>query len=444
MPDLPRQIRLAAGDYFMHGQDHRMRLAGLRGNICCVALRLDGGLNVELLRQLVESSPIMDWMARARIVRPLPLLPAFWRTMAKPRTIFHEHNDQNGGGNEPWLKLRVVAERELHAVRGPALALDLVRHGDGTSHLILSWNHTLLDARGVELILSHLGSGEAANKSPVIENFINPKQKTGSLAGWLRDVKLAHGSIKWLEESGREPLFTLLPEGSPAPTRHNHLRVLLFNAEETDRISARCQQIGGGFRRSHFYLAASIRALHNLAIRRGNRTAAYLVPVPHDTRRRGAGGPIFSNHLSILFYRLEPQQAGRMGDILGELGRQMTNQIRDRFPECCMAALSMFKPLPLNFYLRQIGKPTRGKFATFCFSDSGETCAGMTELAGGRILDVTHLVPTWRPPGLTVLFISFRGRVSTVLSWVDDCMSPAEVDGFERDLRLALLEEEVT
>ena len=31
-----------------------------------------------------------------------------------------------------------------------------------------------------------------------------------------------------------------------------------------------------------------------------------------------------------------------------------------------------------------------------------------------------------------------------MLSWVDDCLSPAEVDGMERDLRQALLEEELS
>ena len=31
MSNLPRQIRLAAGDYFMHGQDRRMRREGLPG-----------------------------------------------------------------------------------------------------------------------------------------------------------------------------------------------------------------------------------------------------------------------------------------------------------------------------------------------------------------------------------------------------------------------------
>jgi hypothetical protein len=167
-----------------------------------------------------------------------------------------------------------------------------------------------------------------------------------------------------------------------------------------------------------------------------------LVPVPHDTRRRGANGPIFSNHLSILFYRIEPRLAGRLSDILGELSRQMTDQIRTQFPECCMAALDMFKPLPLGFYVNHLGKPTRGKFATFCFSDSGETCAGMSEMLGGRIRSVSHLVVSWRPPGLTVLFWTFQGRICALLSWVDDCLSGAEVDGLERDLRFALLEEE--
>ena len=119
----------------------------------------------------------------------------------------------------------------------------------------------------------------------------------------------------------------------------------------------------------------------------------------------------------------------------------MTNQIRDKFPESCMAALGMFKPLPLGLYVNHLGKPTRGKFATFSFSDSGETCAGMKELWGGKILEVTHLVPAWRPPGLMIVFLKFCSRLSAQISWVDDCMTPAEVDGMERDVRRALLEE---
>jgi hypothetical protein len=45
---------------------------------------------------------------------------------------------------------------------------------------------------------------------------------------------------------------------------------------------------------------------------------------------------------------------------------------------------------------------------------------------------------------LTVVFLRFGNRLSALLSSVDDCLSPAEVDGMERDVRLALLEEQAS
>ena len=318
----------------------------------------------------------------------------------------------------------------------------MVRQPGGEKQLILSWNHALMDARGAELILRHLCLDAGAKSAPTLENLIKPEQRHRSLIGWFRTVGQAHGSIKWLQTSGAEPLFTLLPAAPPVRGCRNGLRAISFSDQETARLNRRNEQIGAGFRRGHFYLAASIRALHAVAVQRGNRDGAYLVPVPHDMRLRRALGPVFSNHLSILFYRIEPRQAGRMSDILSELSCQMMNQVRDKFPECCMAALDMFKPLPLPLYLRQLGKPTRGKFATLCFSDSGETCAGITDVFGGKILKVTHFVPTW-PPGLTILFWSFRGRPCALVSWADDCLSPAEVETVERGLRSALLEEDI-
>jgi hypothetical protein len=444
MPELPRQIRLAAGDYFMHGQDRRMRQFGLPGNVCCAVIHLGQGFDPERLRRRIAESPITNWLARARIVRWLPLVPPVWRTTAEPKAIFFKHPEQNGGMETPGSLPRVVLERELQAERGPGVTFDVVRHADGTSHLFLSWNHTLLDARGLDFLLTHLNADGAVNGAPGVQDFISPRQTGRKAISWWSNAKQAQGSLKWLHESGKEPLFSLVPANPRSGRCRNHRRVMQFTEAETARIDARSQQITAGFRRSHFYLAASIRALHTIAVQRGNKDGAYLVPVPHDTRRHGAKGPIFSNHLSILFYRIEPQHAGRIRDIVGELSRQMTDQIRDQFPQCCMAALEMFKPLPLRYYVHHLGKPTRGKVASLSFSDSGEICPGMTELFGGRILDATHLIPCWRWPGLTVLFLRFGNRLSAVLSWVDDCLTPAEVNGLEQDVRRALLEEELS
>ena len=40
-----------------------------------------------------------------------------------------------------------------------------MRHADGTSHLFLSWNHTLLDARGLDLLLNHLNADSDGERS---------------------------------------------------------------------------------------------------------------------------------------------------------------------------------------------------------------------------------------------------------------------------------------
>ncbi len=399
----------------MHGQDHRMRRFGLPGNVCCAVFQLDRGFEADRLRRRIAESPIMDWLARARV----------WSARCRccrrsgghrptPKTIFFEHT------RSKWQRGNVVVAaqggRRTRIARRTAdreWRLTWCATRMATSHLYLSWNHTLLDARGLDFLLSHLNADGATNGAPTVQDFISPRQtvRGGGIAGWWSNAKKAHGSVKWLHESGKEPLFSLVPPGARSGLCRNHRRVLQFTEAETARIDARSQQLTAGFRRSHFFLAASIRALHAIAVQRGNRDGAYLVPVPHDTRRHGAKGPIFSNHLSILFYRIEPRHAGRISDIVGELSRQMMDQIRDRFPECCMAALEMFKPLPLGYYAHHLGKPTRGKIASLSFSDSGEICPGMTELCGGRILDATHLIPCWRWPGLTILFLRFGNRL---------------------------------
>src|SRR5215469_2619985 len=442
MTELPSKIKLSPGDYFMLAQDLWMRRSGLQGYICCAVLHLDRGFDVERLRKRLTESPLMDWLARARAVRTLPFLPPVWRTNSKPGQIFFEHEGKDCEMETPWSPPPVVTQHQLRADREPGVAFDVLRHADGTSHLFFSWNHTHLDATGVDFILHHLNSNSDSNGS-LARDFVNPKQIKGlPISKWWANADFAHTSMKWLGESGKEPLFSPAPPEPRSRARKNHRRRIRFTEEETARIAERCGKIAPGFRRSHFYLAASIQALHAIAGQRGEKGGAYLVPVPHDTRRHGAKGPVFSNHLSILFYRIEAQQAEQVRDIVAELGKQMTTQIRDKFPEACMAALNMFKVIPPGYYVKHLGRPTRGKIASLSFSDSGEACPGMTEFCGGRILDVTHLIPCWSSPGVTILFLQFANRLSIVLSCVDDCISVAEADDIERDLRRVLLEQE--
>jgi hypothetical protein len=83
-----------------------------------------------------------------------------------------------------------------------------------------------------------------------------------------------------------------------------------------------------------------------------------------------------------------------------------------KMSDACMAPLNMFKILPPNAYVRQLGKPTKGKLASLNFSDSGEVCPGMPDFCGAKILDVVHLISCWRSPGVTTLFLQFGKTTS--------------------------------
>ena len=179
----------------MHGQDARMRQLGLQGNVCRVALRLDGGFNTALLRERVTASPMLNWLARVRITRPLPVFPAVWRTVDQPGAVLYEHDGPEVNGAGTGQLPREVMERDLHAGEGAALALDLVRQADDTRHLVLSWNHALMDVRGAELVLRHLNSNGGAKESPTMEDLINPDQMTSSWSRWWANVKIARGSM---------------------------------------------------------------------------------------------------------------------------------------------------------------------------------------------------------------------------------------------------------
>ena len=447
MPSFPSQLRLTGGDYFLYSLDHGMRRVGMFGSNCRIVLRLAGKPDTVRLKQCLAASPIFDWLSRTRLTRSFPIFAPRWRTGVRSAALFQEHVC-NGVSRDSVAGLPpAILVRSLRADRSPALALDLVCHADGAADLALSWDHTLLVVHGAELLLRHLhdeGSPTTASRLPESHN---PEQAELGLPrlwrGYWRRLLFARNSLGLIYSVCHEPLFSMLPGTKPKSSCRNHYRILTLTETEGARAEAHCQRLNAGFRRSLFHLAATIQAVHGLAVSRGKATGAYLVPVPHNLRRPGANGPILSNQLSFLFYRIEPEMAGNMSATIAEMTRQMADQIRNQCPASFLAAMEMFKIMPPGFYTYRLGRPTGGKFAAFFFSDSGETCAGMNELFGAPIAAVTHLAPASRPPGLTVIFSRFRQRHSATVAWVDDCLRAEEAEDLAQRLRSALLGEEV-
>ena len=443
MEQASRSMELTGGDHFVLALDRQMRSAGFSGNICRLVLRLEEAPTREELRTALKASPLTAWLANVRHARRLPLQLPHWRANGQRGEI------SVGGGEQAINEashLPLFPKRVLWPETPPAVAFDLLPAAGNQCDLVLTWHHALMDARGAELLLGALSGGNAGHWPP--EQLLGLSQPT-SLRGWLsswrtlwRRSMFARKSILFISKASQPPLAMLGRTRQENATAAHRFHLIDFDEEETAIIDQRCTESSVGFRESLFLLAAVIRGA--LAVLRERRQApgAFLIPVPQDQRRRGFPGPVFSNHVTFFFYRIEADEAENRQQLLASLKKQMEAQIRDRIPQSYAEMMSLFRRMPLPLYSRILRGPSEGRMASLFFSYTGECLAGQERFLGRRILDATHLAPVSAPPGFSAVFTRFRGRLRATISWVESCLEGEELDLFERTLCAELLEDD--
>ena len=208
-----------------------------------------------------------------------------------------------------------------------------------------------------------------------------------------------------------------------------------FSEEETREIISQCESIGLSYYHSLFYLAAATRAVHSVRMRNTDDALPYLVPVPLNLRRKGGDGPAFSNNVSFLFYRITPDDVADFQETVVSLKSQMKNQVMQEIPHSYAEMMRILRRLPLPLYSRLLSGPTKGQFASFFFSYTGECCSGMDSFMGQAVREVTHLAPATTIPGLSVVFMRHRNCLKMILSFRDSFFNEEDLELFEEHLR---------
>jgi hypothetical protein len=333
-------------------------------------------------------------------------------------------------------------DRILGVRRAPMLAFDLIHGLNVQSTMVLTWHHGLMDAYGAELLLRLIDSSVSQNVPPNREVFDTRQILFDTPpSGWSQLAnrgRFARKSLFLIDEVCRPPIASIGLK-SPGSVKSNMYRRIRFTEEETSRIDSACECAGAGFRRSLYFLAAAIRAFHRVRMASGNSGGSYVVPMPLDCRKRCSKGPLLSNPVSFLFFRVEPGQLQSMPNLIRSLSQQMMDLMRCEAPASFATALDFFRRIPLAMYSRILGGPTGGKMASFYFSDIGLSLHEIETFLGRRILDITHLAPVTIPPGLGIITSRFRERLSVILSWVAGCLSPNEQDLMAESLSHDLL-----
>lgn len=439
---MPGHVRLTGGDFFNLAMELGTARPGPPANICRLVLHLDGYLSSGSLLEAIRKAGIENWLASARWSRPIPLFIPRWKANGNGNGFFIHENEmaEDHRGKLPHS----VLSRKVSPFTPPAFAFDLLHYPSGKTSLVLTWHHALMDARGAEMLTTHIGvtgNGKGLGKSFFFDRPATLKEDAFS---WLRIPArscFARKAIHTAARYSRAPIAAIgTTKSKSGEEQRQAYKVISFDREEAALIDRACISAGASFRISMYFLAAAIRAFDKVMTSRGCEPSAYVVPVPIDTRKRGSIGPVFGNHITFLFFRAEQEDISSMNRLVTVLGKQMTEQIRGMIPESFTATMELFRNLPAGILALQAAGPTKGQIASFFYSFPGDTCQGLDSFLDVPVLEVLHLPPVSVPPGLSIIFNKYRGMLSVVLSFVEGWFDPDELDLLECSIRKELLE----
>jgi len=421
--EFPRRSPLSGTDFFLLALDRNMRKNGTTGNVCHLGVDLHGSLSRAEMLARCQELQLLQWLNSVSIRRRWPLqIPHWQKSSTKGGVLLHEHFQDDGIPEE-------IFQRALAVRAGATLAIDLIQRGSHKTTVVISWHHALMDAHGAEMLLRHIAEAEPTAPGKIFPTF----PANGSLISQLGKAKEAKDLVV---SASRNPVALLKQPGASGDTQLK-FRLVEFSAAETAAIDQTAVIVGAGFRKSVLYLAAAALSLRGLFGRRDGAESAFCVPVPQDQRRRGATGPVVSNQVSFFFYRIPYDQLGSLQSAVQCISTQMLEQMRGEKQKSYATMMTLFRRLPLGVYAGMLKTSTNQN--SFHFSDTGESLSGFTSFLGRQVERVVHYPPCTYPPGFTIVFMRYQGRLSATIRYASKAISEEELAWFVDDLRSALL-----
>ena len=309
--------------------------------------------------------------------------------------------------------------------------VDVVTLRGGNCLAALSWSHLLLDGKGAELFLAELG--RLCDGIDLPDDTPPPTRPPRNLLQKFRQTKPALDHLTGLQETGTPSL------GGPKPQAGaGCYEVLTLDAAESDRVRARIEAMGAALFPFTFFVACVARAHDRVFRYRGQEPRGYGISVPTQTRKRGARGPIFGNHIGVLYFNPRREHLGSLETTAAAMKTQFAAMTRARISESFDTLLDLMRRVPPSVFLWIIRAQFRGEICSCFHSYTGPFAPELTGFAGARVLNAYHLPCLGTPPGTGIFFGEHDGRLNVTLSW-----RAGALDDTERQLMVQQLREDL-
>lgn len=426
---LPGKVYLTGSDCFHLVLDKHARKYQAGGNVMRIVFNTDDVINLELLNAVFAQSPVIHWLCNIRLKAGALFERPYWQYTDKGNHIItrtHKHSVFNEIPD-------IVLQRDIPIEGERFIDCDIIEYPGQRSLIVISWNHILIDGRGISMLINHLNDIAAGKPFTDISALFPAKEKP---LGILAHIRNMYKVKSFIEQSSKAPLASVASAGSKAKALFK-TRIIYYNETETQQIHQNAINHGARLGPNLFYIACCSHTVNNLLKQRNTQGTLWL-PVPYDGRLRGAIGPIISNTVAFFFYRMPQQVLKQVKQTVSCLSEQMTEQIKNKRPQSYSNLLNMMRHIPVWLYYKLVNKTGEGTFTSFVYSATGEGFNNHTHFVGHTVSELTIYPSPTFPPGLTFSFLKFNNALNINIAYSPDIINTFEITFIEEELKKLL------
>lgn len=427
---LPKKVNLSGADCFHLVLEKHAKKHGAGGNVMRKVFYFPIALSSKRINSILKNSAIIYWLCNIKLARgPLFKIP-YWKFIDQGNEIILlEHYSET----ENELPQKIL-ERDITVDNKRLIEADLVFYPSGSCAFILSWNHIVLDAKGTSLLFEHLNH-TAENPSQDFDYFFPATEKKTNI---IRHIRNMYEVKNFIQRSSRAPVSSVAKKHQKATNGKTENKIIQFNVAETRKIQENAFKTGSRFGPTLYFVACCSHVIH-LINKQRKFDADIWLPVPYDGRLRGASGPLISNCVSFLFYRIPQTELDSIPETVKCLNNQMTAQIRDRIPQKYNMFLDMMRHAPLWLYYFLISQTGEKTIASYLYTSTGDNFNELKSLFGESLSGLAMIPALTFPPGLTYVFLKHEDKLSLNITYSPDIISNNDLHLIELKIKEILL-----
>ena len=388
---LPNKLELNGADCFHLLLENFNEPNSTSNNVVRMLISVKSREELEKLIFAIENSEVTQWIAQLRLERKSLKVPYWVKDPKSSRLKVIKHDNRT--------TFDQVKHEPININRDPLIRFDVLNSGVEFK-LIFSWHHIIMDGRGAGFLVQHLTSKDSIEEIDDSYIYKRPIENKSFKTRFKRMFDVKHFVEDMLKDSLEAPKVK-----NPEAEGFHH-EVISFDHKQSKIIEQNASEAGCKFGINMFQLACCFLAYQKAT----GANKKLWVPVPYDGRKRGGSGPIIGNHISFLFYKIEPDKIRNPAEAVASLTEQMNNQLKRDIPSKYNDMLSLMRKFPLWFNKWATTRASRGRISSFLYSSSGQGYWD-TKRFHTSFEDLILIPPFSNDPGITFTFSRFNDTI---------------------------------